>query len=96
MSTLHTINRSPSSALLESCASLLEDGDGILFIEDGIYHCTDDSSLARFDASVKTYALSEDLAARGMLDKAAANTESVNYTGFVQLCCDYDKVISWF
>ena len=96
MSILHTISRSPSSALLASCASLLRKGDGVLFIEDGIYHCTDGASLSAIDSQVKLYALREDLMARGLIDKNTAEAETVNYDGFVQLCCEYDKVVSWF
>lgn len=96
MSILHTISRSPSCALLSSCTSLLEDGDGVLFIEDGIYHCADGSDFSAIQAQVKLYALSEDLIARGMLDRNEDKTETVNYDGFVRLCCEYDKVVSWF
>lgn len=96
MSTLHTISRSPSSALLASCTSLLEKGDGVVFIEDGIYHCTDSNKLSAIETPVKLYALREDLIARGMLDRNAAKAEAINYDGFVQLCCEYDKVVSWF
>lgn len=96
MSILHTISRSPSSALLASCSSLLKDGDGVIFIEDGIYHCADGSDFPAFQAQVKLYALSEDLVARGMLDKNDSKTETINTDGFVRLCCEYDKVVSWF
>ena len=96
MNILHTISRSPSSALLASCSTLLKEGDGILFIEDGVYHCSDHSLLTTIAAPVQMYALREDLVARGLLDKNTTNTETVDYEGFVQLCCDYDKVVSWF
>lgn len=96
MSILHTISRSPSSTLLASCASLLENGDGVLFIEDGVYHCTNNSSLSAIESQVKLYALREDLTARGVIDKNTAKAETINYDDFVQLCCEYDKVVSWF
>ena len=96
MSVLYTINRSPSSALLASCTPLLAEGDGILFIEDGIYYCSQTSAITAIDDQVKLYALEEDLIARGMLDRNTAIPETVNVEGFVQLCCDYDKVVSWF
>ncbi|NQV70223.1 MAG: sulfurtransferase complex subunit TusB [Pseudohongiella sp.] len=96
MTILHTISRSPSSALLASCASLLASGDAVLFIEDGIYHCSDNKALSAIEALVKLYVLREDLMARGMLGKNLADAEIVGYDAFVELCCEYDKVVSWF
>ena len=96
MSILHTISRSPSSTLLESCTSLLEKGDAVLFIEDGVYHCTDNSDLSAIESKAKLYALRGDLMARGVIAKSTAKAEAIDYDGFVRLCCEYDKVVSWF
>ena len=96
MSILHTITRSPSSALLASCANLLGENDAILFIEDGIYYCTDEGHLSGIETPAKLYTLRADLVARGMLNRNVSKAEIINYDGFVQLCCEYDKVVSWF
>lgn len=39
MSSLHTISRSPQHELLEACLKVINPGDEILFIEDGVYYC---------------------------------------------------------
>ncbi|PCJ26071.1 MAG: sulfurtransferase complex subunit TusB [SAR86 cluster bacterium] len=96
MSILHTISRSPSSDLLKSCAGLLGEDDGILFIEDGIYYCADNSSLSEVATKVKLYALKEDIEARGMQSRSSADIDLIDYARFVEICCDYDKVVSWF
>mgnify|MGYP000499359980 CR=1 FL=1 len=100
MSCLHTINRSPKSGLLESCLSVIQKGDAILFIEDGVYHCTDTLApkLTRqtLDNSVHLYALREDLIARALLLRIPDYITTANYQRFVELSCEHDKVVSWF
>ena len=96
MSCLHTISQSPSLQLLDTCASVLETGDAVIFIEDGIYYCNQKESLAEFKVEFQVYSLVEDMNARGMLKRNLIDAELVNYQQFVELCCEYDKVVSWF
>jgi tRNA 2-thiouridine synthesizing protein B len=96
MSCLHTINKTPDSKLLPLCVSVLKPGDGILFIEDGIYHCAMTNLDTKIDTDIRVFTLQEDAAARGMLKRNLANIEFLNYRGFVELCCKYDKIVSWF
>lgn len=100
MSCLHTINRSPESSLLESCLSVIKKGDAILFIEDGVYHCTDSLAskltLQTLNNSVRLYALREDLVARALLPRIPDYITTANYQRFVELSCEHSKVVSWF
>lgn len=96
MSSLHTISKSPESELLQSCLELIGAGDAILFIEDGVYHCSLSKNLQAISESVKVYALREDLLARATLGKSAEQVEAIDTGKFVELCCEYDKVVSWF
>lgn len=96
MSTLHTINRSPDSSLLDSCLRLVRPGDGILFIEDGVYHCNSVSTLEHIDESVKVYGLREDMLARATLGKIVTTVEIIDTNRFVELCGQHNKVVSWF
>ncbi len=96
MSSLHTINRSPYRGLLEICASLLHQGDAVLFIEDGVYHCMEQGPWPDLAADVKVYSLKEDMCARGIQDRNSTSAELINYKQFVELCCEYDKTVSWF
>lgn len=91
MSCLHTVNK---GALLPSCAALLKAGDAIIFIEDGIYRAMQEPDVCLQD--IKFYALSEDLKARGMTKKLNENISPVDYTEFVTLCCEHDKIVNWF
>ncbi len=96
MSCLHTISRSPKFQLLETCLSVIGKGDALLFIEDGIYHCTSQGLLETIDASTPVFALSDDMKARAVLVKIDDSVEAIDYHRFVELSCDYDKVVSWF
>lgn len=96
MSTLHTIARSPRSSLLSSCQGVLNQGDAILFIEDGVYYCLDNDALAALPRSCRVFALREDIQARGLAARLPAGVERVSTKKFVGLCCDFDKVVNWF
>ena len=96
MTCLHTISKSPTNKLLSSCASVLKPGDGILFIEDGVYYCSLAESGRHPGADVRLFALKEDTAARGLSVHSAADVELVDYAGVVELCCEYEKIVSWF
>jgi len=90
------ISRGPSTNLLASCSSLLKRGDAILFIEDGIYFCFGEFVDRTTTQEIPIYALSEDLIARGLIDRSNNAAELVDYNDFVRLCCQYEKIVSWF
>jgi len=96
MSCLHTINRSPGSNLLKSCLSVINAGDAILFIEDGVYYCSQELNLKGIIETVKIYGLREDMLARASLSKSTERVETIDMTRFVELCCEHDKIVSWF
>lgn len=96
MSCLHTINRSPDANLLKSCLNVISTGDAILFIEDGVYHCGSEQNLKAVIEPVKIYGLREDMLARATLSKTIDGVEIIDTTRFVELCCEHDKVVSWF
>lgn len=92
MSSLHTISKAPSSGFLDQCLPFLGQDDGLLFIEDGVYNCLDQLDLP----DIEIFSLKEDMKARGISDRNRAATKTINYLEFVELCCNYDKVVSWF
>lgn len=96
MSCLHTISRSPKHALLPACLKVINPGDSILFIEDGVYHCSDSELLSSISRDNVVYALREDLVARGLRDKQDARVEVVGYHKFVELTIQHSKTVSWF
>lgn len=95
MSALHTISGSPSTGLLDSCLMLVGPGDGILFIQDGVYYGCPPNHLTGISPDNALFALREDLIARGVLSKLLKQVSPVGYGRFVELTVSYDKVISW-
>jgi len=93
MPTLHILNKaSPEHDASIDCLRSLQDGDGLLLIEDGVY-LTQHNSLAK--RSVAIHALQHDLHMRGLSPKQSRIT-IVDDAGFVELCTRYDKTVSWF
>ena len=100
MSTLHTVNKSPfaTNALL-SCLMHCKDGDAVLMIEDGVYGALNGSGVAEVVVaqakSVSIYALTGDVAARGLEGKTLTEVGSVDYAGFVDLVAKHDRTQNW-
>ena len=95
---LHTINKSPfSSDSFDTCLSYAQEGDPILFIEDGVYgaQCSTKVSdtLAQYSATNTFYALSADLKARGV-DRICEQITVIDYAGFVELA-EKHQVNAW-
>lgn len=100
MSTLHTVNKPLTrSPVLKSCLRLLQAGDSLLLLEDGVYEARDypgrDAAWSDLPPDVTVYVLEPDLAARG-LEPPTDNITCVDDAGFVQLVCDCERTVSWF
>ena len=96
--TLHTINKTPSeSSALDDCLASLADGDALILIENGVYAAIPGYAelFTRLPASIQCYLLGEDSSARGLND-LNPDFRVIDYDGFVELSCRYDKVVSWF
>jgi tRNA 2-thiouridine synthesizing protein B len=94
---LHTVNKAGES--LSRCLSMASQDDAILLIEDGVYTAMDNAANRQIweaiPSSISCYALFEDLAVRGLSDKMLAQVVPADWTLFVSLTTEYDKVISW-
>lgn len=101
MSVLHIVNKSPFERnSLDACLRLAQADSAILLIEDGIYAAQKGTAVsdrvAAAMAKYQIYALSPDLQARGIgEDRLIDGIKTVDYDGFVQLACDFDKSQSW-
>ena len=100
--TLHTVNRSPwEHGALAGCLARVRPGSAVLLIEDGVLGALSGSPhaarLAAAAASgVEVFALGPDLAARGIEpDRLAPRVKLVDYAGFVDLACRFDRTVSW-
>ena len=101
MSMLHTVNKSPfEKNSLKSCLEHALNGSAVLLIEDGVYGALQNTAVAdavkNAMANVSVYALKSDIDARGINhDRLIDSIELVDYSGFVKLAAEHDKVQSW-
>lgn len=96
---LHTINKSPySHQCLAECLRVCDVDDVILLIEDGVYAALSSSEWAEqlLAKTAAVYVLHGDVAARGVADRIAPDIKTVDYAGFVQLCCDQPNMLAWY
>jgi len=101
MTMLHTVNKSPfEKNSLESCLGHITDGSAVLLIEDGVYGALQGTVVSDAIKSamgkVSFYALNSDVDARGInRERLIGDIELVDYSGFVKLAAEHDKVQSW-
>ena len=89
MSSLHIIH---TRQALEGCQALLSAEDAILLIHDAVLRICFNADLPPH----RLLALRDDLQARGLMHKSGGRIEIVGFDEFVNLCCEYDKTVSWF
>ncbi|KOR27131.1 sulfur relay protein TusB [Achromatium sp. WMS3] len=97
MSMLHVVNKSPYERdSLATCAGYCHGGDTVLLIEDGVYAAIAAGKAAASLQGLTVAALGPDLKARGIgEDKLISGVKIVDYTGFVDLVANTDRVQSW-
>ena len=101
MTTLHSVNKSPfEKNSLEQCLQRATDGGSLILIEDGVTAAVANTAfaarLADESKRLKLYVLESDLAARGFADAQLVDGVSkVDYTGFVELVTQHERVHSW-
>ncbi len=101
MPMLHTVNKSPfERGTLESCIRLATKGSSVILIEDGVYGATRGTSASSMvEAAMKDlsfYVLGADLKARGVDESRLIDGITVvDYSDFVKLAVENDKVQSW-
>ncbi len=97
---LHIVNKSPlEKNSLAAALRLAQPGAALLLIEDGVYAATAGNaaagSLKEAQGRLKVYALSPDLAARGMADRVIDGVQCIDYDGFVDLVAEHPASQSW-
>jgi tRNA 2-thiouridine synthesizing protein B len=97
---LHIINKSPfEKNSLQSCLSCAKAGSAILLIEDGVYGVLKNSviegDVKNAMDSMTVYALEADVKARGIADKVLDGVQLIDYSGFVDLSCENERLQSW-
>ncbi len=98
---LHTVNKSPfEKDSLNACLRLAKAGSAILLIEDGVYAAIKGTAVEdKVKAAVgdkKVFALGPDIKARGLDEgQVIDGITVVDYSGFVDLATENDKVQAW-
>jgi tRNA 2-thiouridine synthesizing protein B len=101
MPILHTVSRSPyRETTLDSCLRVALPGSALLLMEDGVYAALAAGQAApairKALAHMRVFALQADLSARGLAGAELVDeVQVVDYPGFVDLACEYDKVQAW-
>lgn len=98
MSTLHVLSHSPfSDTRLASCLRILGSVDALLLCGDAAYGLQPNTAVCKLlqenVASQRLFILEEDLLARHL--ECPQWATAVDYSGFVQLSIQYDKVNTW-
>ena len=83
---LHTINKVTGLAL---CQHLIAADDKVALLEDGVY-------LGLQPLAFSICAIRLDVEARGLVGRLKEPVELIDYSDFVSLCTEADKVCSWF
>ncbi|MCW3147800.1 sulfurtransferase complex subunit TusB [Stutzerimonas stutzeri] len=99
MATLHLLSDSPfASDRFASCLPLLGDGDGLLLCGDAVYALRGATAqrrqLEQLAPGIALHALAEDVEARALGD-LPERVVLLDYPGFVELCCRFERVNSW-
>ena len=97
---LHIVNKSPyEKSAFDSCLRVAQPGNAVILIEDGVYAAvrggTAADKLQLAAASLKVYALSADVEARGMNERLIDGVTLVDYAGFVGLVTSHSTNQSW-
>jgi len=96
---LHTINKAPHvHDCFDACLRVCGTNTAIVLIEDGVYAAIADSAAAqRLCAQNKAiFALQPDIDARGLTNRIDPRIQTIDYSGFVQLCCEHETIQSWY
>lgn len=98
MATLHLLSHSPfADSRLAGCLQLLAAEDALLLSGDAVYALqagtAQRQALELMPGSIALFALEEDVFARGLA--LPERLQAIDYAGFVELCCRYDRTNAW-
>jgi tRNA 2-thiouridine synthesizing protein B len=96
--TLHTWNKPDHThPSLQLCKDCMQSGDALLLLEDGVYLLLSEAFHLWMsnNPALHFFALAPDLTARGISDRIPPALNPVDYSGFVSLSLQHDKVVSW-
>lgn len=94
---LYTLLQSPWQCDLDSLLLLLQEGDDLLLLQDGVSAALAGSQmLIKLSASPATlWVLEEDVAARGLIEQISTKVARLDYTGFVAMTAKHPQQVAW-
>ena len=94
---LHTLRTSPWHADITGMLRLMDEGDDLLLIADGVLAAVENSHFVEIlrTAPISIYVLNEDVQARGLCAQISSDVIMVSYTDFVRLTVKHPVQMSW-
>ncbi len=94
---LYTLMHSPWQCDIESLLLLLQPGDDLLLLQDGVTAALQGSTmLTRLSAAAATlWVLEDDVIARGLSAQISTKIGQLDYTGFVALTTKHQQQVAW-
>ena len=94
---LHTLRTSPWHADISGITRLMDDGDDLLLIADGVLAAVENGRFLEMlrAAPISIYVLNEDVQARGLCAQISSDVIMVSYTDFVRLTVKHASQIAW-
>jgi len=94
---LYTLLQSPWQCDMESLLLLLQEGDDLLLLQDGVTAALEGSQMyIKLSASPATlWVLQEDVAARGLGAQISTKVARLDYIGFVALTVKHQQQVAW-
>lgn len=94
---LYTLLQSPWQCDLESLLLLLQEGDDLLLLQDGVTAGLEGSQvLMKLLASpAQLWVLDADVIARGIVGQISTKIQPLDYTGFVALTIKHQQQVAW-
>ena len=94
---LHTLSVSPWHADIAAMLRLMEQGDDLLLLSDGIAAAIAGGRFLEIlqSAPITLYVLQDDVDARGLTGQIADSVGRVSYTDFVRLAVKHAGQLAW-
>lgn len=95
---LHTLTSAVGTQAFSQCVAQLRSDDTLLLMGNGVYAALAASPAAGQlqQCGAALYVLAEDARAAGVLNQLAANFETVDYPGFVELSERCPRQLAWY
>lgn len=94
---LYTLLQSPWQCDIDSLLLLMQEGDDLLLLQDGVTAALEGSQMfIKLQASPAVlWVLEEDVVARGLVEQISTKVARLDYTGFVAMTVKHQQQVAW-